>query len=81
MSSTIDAGGRVLIPKGIRDQLRLTPGTLVEVVLRDGAVVVMPAKSRMRLVKRGKGVVAEPEQGCPPLTDEAVRETLEAGRR
>ena len=35
----------------------------------------------MRLMKRGKGVVAVPEERLPALTAEQVRETLERVRR
>lgn len=81
MITTIDRGGRVVVPKGMRDQLGLAPGATVEVVLLDGAVVVRPAGPAMRLAKRGAGVVAQPEGRLPALTAAAVREALESTRR
>jgi len=39
------------------------------------------APTPMRLVKRGKGIVAVPDAEVPPLTAEAVRDTLERTRR
>jgi AbrB family looped-hinge helix DNA binding protein len=81
MMTTIDAGGRVVIPKQIRDAIGLSPGATIDVGLRDGVIVLVPATATMRLVERGGGVVAEPEQPLPTLTAEDVRSALEAGRR
>ena len=81
MNATIDNGGRVVIPKAIRDELGLSPGVTVEVVARGGLVVLVPAATPLRLVKRGGGVVAEPAAPLPTLTAEEVRATLEASRR
>lgn len=82
MSSTIDAGGRVVIPKPIRDALGLQPGTRVELRVRDGMVFVVPECVPMRLVERGGTWVAEPDGGSlPALTADAVRDALEDSRR
>lgn len=81
MRTTIDSGGRVVIPRAIRDELGLSPGTAVEVVARDGVVCVAPAGTPMKLVRRGRGRVAEADRALPTLTAEEVRATLEAGRR
>jgi len=79
--TTIDAGGWVMIPKHIRDAVGLAPGTAVEVVVRDGAILLVPAVVPMQLVERGGGLVAEPETLLPTLTAEDVRSVLEAIRR
>jgi AbrB family looped-hinge helix DNA binding protein len=81
MTTTIDAGGRVTIPEQLRDALGLSVGSIVDVVARDGVIVLVPAPVPMRLVERGGGVVAEPEEPLPTLTAEDVRSALEAGRR
>ncbi len=69
------------IPAHMRDALGLSPGSSVDVVIRDGVIVLVPTITPMRLVERGGGVVAEPEQPLPTLTAEDVRLALEAGRR
>jgi AbrB family looped-hinge helix DNA binding protein len=79
--TVIDAGGRVMLPKHIRDAIGLSPGTAVDVVVRDGAVLLVPATVPMRLVEREGGLVAEPETPLPTLTAEDVRSALEASRR
>jgi AbrB family looped-hinge helix DNA binding protein len=71
----------VEIPAHVRDALGLSPGSTVEIVARDGVVVLVPTTTPMRLVERGGGVVAEPDQPLPTLTAEDVRLALEASRR
>ncbi len=81
MQSTIDAAGRVVIPKSIRDSLGLTGGQKIEIRERDGAVEIEPAATPMRLEKRDGHLVAAPEHELPVLTDDLVRATLEKVRR
>ncbi|MDP8958775.1 MAG: AbrB/MazE/SpoVT family DNA-binding domain-containing protein [Actinomycetota bacterium] len=81
MKTTIDAAGRLVIPKAIRERLGLRGGEQVEVSERDGRIEVEPTQSDVRLRRRGDFLVAEPTTELPPLTDEIVRETLERVRR
>ena len=81
MRTTIDAGGRIVIPKAVRDGLRLIPGQTVEVLERDGHIEISPAPTPMKLETRDGVAVALPEDQLPPLTDEVVRSTLEQIRR
>ena len=81
MQTTIDAAGRIVVPKPLRQELGLVPGQLLEIRASDGRLEVEVAPTPMRLEKRGKGVVAVPETDLPPLTAELVRETLERLRR
>ena len=81
MRTAIDSAGRVVIPKPLRDRLGLTRGEAVEIRERDGRIEIEPAASPMSLVERAGGPVAVPEEKLPPLTDEAVRATIEGTRR
>jgi len=81
MQTTIDGAGRIVVPKAIRDALGLAAGTVLEIADRDGSVVIEVAPVEKRLVKRGRGLVVEPAAQLPVLTAEAVRRTLESGRR
>ena len=81
MRSTIDAAGRVVVPKAIRDRLGLTGGRAIEIRERDGRLEIEPAPVAMKLAKRKHGMVAVPARKLPPLTDEIVRDTIERTRR
>ena len=81
MKSTIDAAGRIVVPKALRQALGLKPGQPLEIRVGDGCLVIEIAATPMQLKKRGKGVVAVPDADLPPLTAEQVRDTLERIRR
>lgn len=81
MKTTIDAAGRIVVPKAMRLALALKPGQPLEIRAGDGGLEIEVAATPVTLKKRGKGLVAVPEQRLPPLTAEQVRETLERVRR
>lgn len=81
MKTAIDAAGRVVIPKALRDSLGLTAGQALEIAEHDGRLEIVPAPTPMRLVDEGDGVVAVADADMHVLTEEAVRETLERTRR
>jgi AbrB family looped-hinge helix DNA binding protein len=81
MKATIDAAGRIVVPKALRQALGLKPGQPLEIRAGDGRLEIEVAATPMTLRKRGKGVVAVPDTELPPLTSEQVRDTLERVRR
>jgi AbrB family looped-hinge helix DNA binding protein len=81
MKTTIDATGRLLVPKALRDALGVRPGQELEVQLKDGRLEIEVRSTRMRLRGKGRSAAAVPLKKLPPLTSEQVRETLERIRR
>ena len=81
MKANIDAAGRIVVPKPLRQALGLKPGQTLEIRAGDGRLEIEIAPRRMQLKKRGKGLVAIPEIELPVLTAEQVRDTLERVRR
>ena len=79
--TSVDAAGRVVIPKDLRERLGIRRGRPLEIRERDGRIEIEPAPTAMKLVRRSAGVVAVPDVKLPPLTDELVRDTLERTRR
>jgi len=81
MQTTIDAAGRIVVPKSLREALGVKPGQQLELEVRDGRLEIEVAATPMHLEGRGKRVVAVPAEELPPLTTEQVRATLEQTRR
>lgn len=82
MQTTIDAGGRIVVPKAIRDQMGLTPGTKIDIAFVDGRIEIDVAPTEFDVVMKGRVPVFMPRhrESLPPLTDEIIRDTLEAVR-
>jgi len=81
MRVTIDQAGRVVVPKRLRDELGLQGGMLLEIRTREGRIELEPVGVPMRLVRRGKGLVATTDESLPKLSAEEVREVVESQRR
>jgi|SRR5215831_5319686 len=81
MKATMDAAGRIVVPKALRQALGLKPGQSLEIRAGEGRLEIEIAATPMQLKKRGKGVVAVPDAKLPVLTADVVRETLERIRR
>ena len=76
MRTTITTGGRVTVPKSIRDRLFLKPGYRVDFALGDnGELHVRPAKAS---VTELKGILPKP---ATPLTLEQMDEAIARASR
>lgn len=81
METTIDAAGRVVVPKPLRDALGLTAGARIRIEQHDDFLVLGHAESASRWESRDGRLVLTARDGAPPLTTESVRELIERGRR
>jgi AbrB family looped-hinge helix DNA binding protein len=57
IETTIDRFGRVLVPKALRDQLGLKPGSVLEMEDSGNEIRIKPVRDRPLLVKKGKVLV------------------------
>ncbi len=82
MRTTIDAAGRVVIPKQLRQAASLEPGQELEITERDGRIEIEPVSAPVRLVERDGFLAAETSDGdTTTLTASEVRDLLERTRR
>lgn len=81
MRATIDAAGRLVIPKAARDALGMSAGMELELRVVDRRLEVEVPVTPMRLEEHPDGVRAVADREMPTLTAAAVRETLEHVRR
>ncbi len=75
METTIDKAGRLVIPKAVREQAGLSPGTRLEISYRDGRIEMEPVVAEAEIVRDGP-VWAVRIPGAPTLTLELANETL-----
>ena len=81
MRTAIDAAGRLVIPKEIRREAGLKPGMALEVHCRAGCIEIEPAPVLVKLVRRGRLLVAVPQKKVPRLSAETVERTRRTLRR
>ena len=80
MLATIDGGGRVVVPKEVRERLGLRPGSRIELREVEGHLEITPATTPVELETR-HGVLVAVTGPLPELTADQVREVTEAARR
>jgi len=78
VEATVDEVGRIVLPKPLRDRLRLTPGTKVDVSDYGDGLHVTPVSRTARIEERGGKLVAVAQT---PITDDDVLALVDAGRR
>ncbi|MGV9798767.1 AbrB/MazE/SpoVT family DNA-binding domain-containing protein [Mycobacterium sp. NPDC003449] len=79
MKAVIDSGGRVVLPKQLRDALGLTPGAEVDISAYGGGIQIIPGGRTARLQRNEDGrLVAKADT---IVTDEMVFALIDSGRR
>lgn len=79
MEATIDSGGRLLLPKVLRDALGLTPGSTVDISAYGGGVQITPGGRTARLERTPDGHLVS--RSATAVTDEQLFALMDAGRR
>ena len=79
MEAIIDSGGRVVLPKQLRDALGLAPGTTVDITAYGAGLQIVPGGRTARLERDDDGrLVAHADT---PVTDEMMFAIIDSGRR
>lgn len=78
MKSTVDAVGRIVVPKSLRDALGLTAGSTVDITRYGAGLQLVPTGRTARLVEESGVLVATGETA---IDDDDVFALIDAGRR
>jgi AbrB family looped-hinge helix DNA binding protein len=81
MRATIDRAGRIVVPKVLREELGLTPGTELDLEAVEGRLVLAPQTPAVRLEEGPHGLRLVPEVVAEPLGSDEVRALIERQRR
>ena len=81
MRTTMDGGGRVVIPKDVRARFGWGPGQDFEITEVDGQLVLEPPTVPMRAERHGNTLIAVTDEPMPALTSDMVRDVLDQIRR
>ena len=76
MDATIDRAGRLLVPKPIRDEAQLHPGTKVRFHVREGRVEIEAIPLAATFRRSGTSLIAVADTAGETLTTEEVERTL-----
>lgn len=77
MEATVDAVGRIVVPKPLRDALGLIPGSTVDISRYGAGLQLLPTGRTARLVEESGALVAT---GDTVIDDEVVFGLLDSGR-
>jgi len=78
METKLDAVGRIVVPKPLRDALGLTAGSTVDISRYGAGLQVVPAGRTARVVEEDGVLVAT---GRTRIDDDTVFGLIDAGRR
>ncbi|KMO67373.1 AbrB family looped-hinge helix DNA binding protein [Mycobacterium sp. BK558] len=79
MEAVIDSGGRIVLPKQLRDALGLTPGSKVDVSAYGGGLQITPGGRTARIERDANGrLVARADT---EVSDEMMFALIDSGRR
>ncbi len=78
MKTSIDSVGRIVVPKRLREELGLTPGSTIDISRYGAGLQLVPAGRTARLVEESGVLVAT---GETTIDDDVVYGLIDGGRR
>lgn len=79
MEAVIDSGGRILLPKALRDATGLLPGSTVDISVYGSGLQGTPGGRTARLERDTEGRLVSISE--TPITDEVMFALIDSGRR
>ena len=77
----MDAAGRIVLPKAVREQAGFRPGQVLQFSCEEGRVEIVPVAEEVDVVRTADGIsVLVPREPVPTLTSDEVRAVLEEVR-
>lgn len=82
MKLVVDKAGRIVIPKALRDRLRLSPGTELDAEIEENRLVATPVGGpEVVLIEENGRLVAATTQTTAPMTQEDLLRLIDEGRQ
>jgi AbrB family looped-hinge helix DNA binding protein len=81
MKATIDNAGRLVIPKEIRREAGLKPGLPLDVRWENGKIAITPGPLSVKMVRKGRLLIAVPRKSIASLKTETVEQTRKTVRQ
>jgi len=78
MEARVDSGGRIVVPKPMREALGLVPGSVVDITPYGAGLAIIPGGRTARLVEVDGGLVGTSDTA---IDDEVVFALIDAGRK
>ncbi len=78
MEARIDSGGRIVVPKPMRDALGLVTGSIVDITPYGAGLAIIPAGRTAKLVEVDGVLVGTSDT---PIDDDVVFALIDAGRK
>lgn len=79
MEATIDSGGRLLLPKSLRDALGLAPGSKVDISRYGSGVQITPGGRTAQVEREPGGRLVSRSETV--VTDDVMFALIDSGRR
>ena len=79
MQTTLDSGGRVLIPQVLRESFGLIPGSTIDISASGTGIQIAPGGSEAHIVRNQYGRLVA--IGTESVTDDMMYNLIDAGRK
>jgi AbrB family looped-hinge helix DNA binding protein len=80
MRVTIDRAGRMVVPKALRNQLRIAPGAELEARVEGGELIARPVGPEVILVDEDGRLVATTSAPVEPMTTDDLLHLIDESR-